>query len=44
MPRGHEHISFLFSGHLFLKFSKNKILMGKKILVACLDAIMIAFC
>ena len=31
MPREHEHISFVFSGHFFLKFSlKNKIVMGKK--------------
>ena len=31
------------SGQLFLKFSKNKILMGKKNFVPCLDVIMIAF-
>ena len=40
MPRGHEHISLYFrrlSGHFFLKFSYNKIVMGKKILVPCLD-------
>ena len=47
MPRGHEHISFVFlgrfPGHFFLKFSYNKIVMGKNILVPCLDVIMIAF-
>ena len=41
MPRGHEHISFVciferFSGHFFVKFSWNKIVMGQKILVPCL--------
>ena len=34
MPRGHEHISFVFyerfSGHFFSKFCQNKIVMGKK--------------
>ena len=39
MPRGHEHISFVFfgrfPGHYFLKFSYNKIVMGKNILVPC---------
>ena len=53
MPRGHEHISFVFLSvciffclyfwALFLKFSWNKIVMGEKILVPCLDVIMIAF-
>ena len=46
-PRGHEHSSFVFSSPFrdifFLKFSQNKIVMGKKILVPCLDVIMIAF-
>ena len=45
MPRGREHISFVFlsafSGHFFLKFSWNKIVTGKKILVPCFDVIMI---
>ena len=31
MPREHER----FSGHFFLKFSLNKIVMGKMILVPC---------
>ena len=39
MPRVHEHIS----GHFFLNFSQNKIVMREKILVPCLDVIMIAF-
>ena len=47
MPRGHEHISFVFSSAFrdifFSKFSYNKIVKGKKILVPCLDVIMIAF-
>ena len=46
MSRGHEHISFVLSSafrEFFLKFSQNKIEMGKKILVLCLDVIMIAF-
>ena len=48
MPRGRKHISLIcifvgFSGHFFLKFSQNKIVMGKKILVQCFDVIMIAF-
>ena len=50
MTRGHEldpiysfGIYARFSGHFFLKFSWNKILKGKKILVPCLDVIMIAF-
>ena len=47
MPRGHEQhfvcIFERFSGHFFLKFSQNKIVMGKKILVQCFDVIMIAF-
>ena len=47
MPRGHEHISFVFSSAFrdifFLNLSQNKIVMGKKILVSCLDVKMIAF-
>ena len=46
MPRGHDHISFVFLSafrDIFLKFSYNKIVMGKKIPVPCLDVIMIAF-
>ena len=46
MPRGHEHIICIFKhflGHFFLKFSQNKIVMRKKILVLCLDEIMIPF-
>ena len=47
MPRGacaqFVFIFECFSGHFFLKFSWNKIVMGKKILVPCLDVIMIAF-
>ena len=47
MPRGvcaHFFCIFeRFSGHFFVKFSQNKIVMGKKILVPCLDVIMIAF-
>ena len=31
-----------FSGHFFSKFSLNKIVLGKKIFVPCLDVIMIA--
>ena len=52
-PGGHEHIpvySLRFNarlaGHFFLKFSWNKIAMGKKIVEIvgqCLDEIMIAF-
>ena len=42
MPRGHGAFE-CFSGHFFLKFSENTIVMGKKILVPCLDVIMIAF-
>ena len=45
MPRGHEHISFVFSSafrDIFSsKFSWNKIVVGKKTLVPCLDVIMI---
>ena len=37
MLKGHEHISFVFSSAFrdifFLKFSYNKIVMGKEILV-----------
>ena len=40
MPRGHEHNPFSiykrFSPHFFFKFSWNKIVMGKKIVVPCL--------
>ena len=50
MPRGHEHdpvysliIYVRFSGQFFFQFSQKKIVMGKKIFVACLDVIMIAF-
>ena len=46
MPRGAcAHFVFIFecfSGHFFLKFSWNKIVMGKKILVPYFDVIMIA--
>ena len=36
MPRGHEHVCIFerFSGHFFLKFSQNKIVIGKKDLCA----------
>ena len=50
MPRGLEHdqiyslsIYARFSGHFFLNFSKKRIVMGKTIVVPCLDVIMIAF-
>ena len=47
MSRRNKHISFVFSSAFrdifFRKFSQNKILKGKKILVPCLDAIMIVF-
>ena len=46
MPRGHEHISFVFSSafrDIFLKVFLDKIVMGEKILVQCFDVIMIAF-
>ena len=50
MPRGHEHIPIRslsinahLSGHFLKKFSYNKIVMGIKIIVQCLDVIMIAF-
>ena len=46
MPRGAcAHFVFIFecfSGYFFLKFSWNKIVMGKKILVPYFDVIMIA--
>ena len=46
MPIGHEHVPFSIyerlSGHFFLTFPWNKIVMGKKIVVPCLDVIMIA--
>ena len=32
-----------FSGQFFFNFSKKKIVMGKKIVVLCLDVMMIAF-
>ena len=38
MPRGYKHISFVFSSAFW-----DKIVMGKKIFVLCLDVIMIAF-
>ena len=41
MPRGQEQQSDLL-GKFCLKFSLNKIVMGKKIVVPCLDVIMIA--
>ena len=47
MPRGHEHILLVFWSAFrdifFLKFFWNKIVIGKKILLPCLDVIMIAF-
>ena len=44
MPRGLFVCIFKrFLGRFFLKFSYNKIVMGKKILVLCLNVIMIAF-
>ena len=46
MHSGHEHISLVFSNifwDLFEKFSQNKIVMGKKILVPCLDVILVMF-
>ena len=45
MPRGHEHISFVFSSAFRDIFSQSflRIVMGKKIFVPCLDVIMIAF-
>ena len=49
MPRGYGHdpVSSLgiyarFSGQFFIKFSQNKIVMGKKIVVPSLDVILIA--
>ena len=49
MPRGHEHdpiyshlASASFSGSFF-QFSLKKIVMKKKIVVPCLDVMMIAF-
>ena len=38
MPRGYKHISFVFWSTFW-----DKIVMGKKIFVLCLDVIMIAF-
>ena len=46
MHSGHEHISLVFLNifwDLFEKFSQNKIVMREKILVPCLDVILIAF-
>ena len=46
MPGGMSTFRLCFRalfGTVFLKFSQNKIVMGKKILVPCLDVIMIAF-
>ena len=47
MPWGQEHISFVFSSafrEIFCqRFPQNKIVISKKILVPCLDVIMIAF-
>ena len=46
MHSGHEHILLVFSnflGPFFVKFSQNKIVMGKKILVPCLDVIPVMF-
>ena len=49
MLRGHQHYPIYsisiyapFSGQFFFKFSQKKIVMGTKIVVPCLDAIMIA--
>ena len=50
MPRGHEHdpiyshqyLRASFSGSFF-QFSLKKIVMKKKIVVPCLDVMMIAF-
>ena len=41
MPRGHQHISFVFSTAFRDIFSV--LVMEKKILVPCLDVIVIAF-
>ena len=50
MSRGHDRdpiyslsIYARFSGQFFSKFSEKKILMGKKIVVPCLDVLLIAF-
>ena len=50
MSRGHEHdpiyslsIYARFSGQFFFKVSYKKDCNGKKIVVPCLDVIMIAF-
>ena len=49
MPRRHEddpvylHQYVRFSGQFFFKFSQKKIVMGKKIVVPCLDIMTIAF-
>ena len=46
MPRGHEHISFVFSSAFrspFFKVFLESDCNGKKIFVPCLDIIMIAF-
>ena len=50
MPRGQENdpmyslrVYARFSGQFFFTFSYKKIVMGKKIVVPCLDVIRIAF-
>ena len=50
MPRAHEYdpiyllsIYARFSGQFFFKFSRKRLLWEKKIVVPCLDVIMIAF-
>ena len=46
MPSGHKHISFVFSRafrDIFSQRFENEIVVGNKILVPCLDIIMIAF-
>ena len=50
MSRGHDRdpiyslsIYARFSGQFFSKFSEKKIPMGKKIVVPCLDVLLIAF-
>ena len=50
MPRGHENdpiyslsIYARFAGQFFYKSSQKKIVLGKKVVVPCLDVIMIAF-
>ena len=50
MPRGHEHepiytlsVNARFSSQFVFKLSYKKIAMEKKIVVPCLDVIMIVF-